>query len=217
MALLFAALIAILQAPATTVAPLDPRWSIPFDTPPVAAAGFDATTAYVPLKGGQLVAVDLDSGGIRFLVWRNQEGCRFEHLDIGSFAFFGAGARRATLEEAAEAAFAADPEFDLVAALAIHRRCLVLAETLGSTASNLCLDTGRFYAVGQEINANHLRSARFGRVTGTARALHLGSRTHVWDIQLEDESGRLTCVSRLTMAVIDAPGKGMVLLAPEQS
>jgi len=94
---------------------------------------------------------------------------------------------------------------------------VVLAETLGSTASNLCLDTRRFYAVGQEINANHLRSTRFGRVTGTARALHLGSRTHVWDIQLEDESGRLTCVSRLTMAVIDAPGKGMVLLAPGQS
>lgn len=67
MALLFAALIAILQAPVATVAPLDPRWSIPFDTPPVAAAGFDATTAYVPLKGGQLVAVDLDSGTVR---WR---------------------------------------------------------------------------------------------------------------------------------------------------
>lgn len=67
MALLLAALIAILQAPATTVAPLDPRWSIPFDTPPAAAAGFDTSTAYVPLKGGQLVAVDLDSGVVR---WR---------------------------------------------------------------------------------------------------------------------------------------------------
>lgn len=67
MALLVAALIAILQAPATTVAPLDPRWVIPFDTPPAAAAGFDATTAYVPLKGGQLVAVDLDQGTVR---WR---------------------------------------------------------------------------------------------------------------------------------------------------
>jgi hypothetical protein len=75
--------------------------------------------------------VDLESGPVRLLVWRNQEGCRFEHLDIGSFAFFGAAARRATLEEAAEAAFAADPEFDLVAALAIHRRCLMLADTLG--------------------------------------------------------------------------------------
>jgi outer membrane protein assembly factor BamB len=71
MALLFAALLAILQvpspAPETIVAPLDPRWAIPFDTPPVAAAGFDTTTAYVPLKGGQLVAVDLDQGTVR---WR---------------------------------------------------------------------------------------------------------------------------------------------------
>jgi outer membrane protein assembly factor BamB len=67
MALLFAALIAILQVPETAVAPLDPRWSIPFETPPVAAAGFDATTAYVPLKGGQLVAVELDRGTVR---WR---------------------------------------------------------------------------------------------------------------------------------------------------
>lgn len=67
MALLLAALIAILQEPATTVAPLDPRWSLPFDSPPAAAAGFNASTAFVPLKGGQLVAVDLDSGAVR---WR---------------------------------------------------------------------------------------------------------------------------------------------------
>lgn len=67
MALFFAAVMAILQAVETTVAPLDPRWSIPFETPPVAAAGFDATTAYVPLKGGQLVAVDIDGGSVR---WR---------------------------------------------------------------------------------------------------------------------------------------------------
>lgn len=67
MALLFATLIAIVQAAVATVAPLDPRWSIPFETPPAAAAGFDPTTAYVPLKGGQLVAVDLDTGVVR---WR---------------------------------------------------------------------------------------------------------------------------------------------------
>jgi 1,4-dihydroxy-2-naphthoyl-CoA hydrolase len=83
-----------------------------------------------------------------------------------------------------------------------------LAETLGSLASNCCIDTSRFYAVGQEINANHLRSARSGRVTGTARPLHLGSRSHVWDIRIEDDAGRLTCVSRLTMSVLEAPGKG---------
>ena len=75
--------------------------------------------------------VDLDSGPVRLLIWRNPEGCRFEHLATGSFAFFEAAARGATLEEAAEAALTADPEFDLVAALAIHRRCLVLADTLG--------------------------------------------------------------------------------------
>lgn len=67
MGFLVAAVIVILQAVAATVAPLDPRWVIPFDSPPAAAAGFDATTAYVPLKGGQLVAVDLDRGTVR---WR---------------------------------------------------------------------------------------------------------------------------------------------------
>jgi 1,4-dihydroxy-2-naphthoyl-CoA hydrolase len=83
-----------------------------------------------------------------------------------------------------------------------------LAETLGSVAANFCIDTTRFYCVGQEINANHVRSARSGRVTGTARPIHLGSRSHVWDIRIEDEAGRLTCVSRLTMSVIEAPGRG---------
>lgn len=75
--------------------------------------------------------VDLHAGPVQLLLWRNPEGCRIEHLDAGSFAFFGAAARGATLEEAAEAALTADPEFDLVAALAIHRRCQVLADTLG--------------------------------------------------------------------------------------
>jgi 1,4-dihydroxy-2-naphthoyl-CoA hydrolase len=85
---------------------------------------------------------------------------------------------------------------------------VALAETLGSMAANFCIDTSKVYCVGQEINANHVRSARSGRVTGTARPVHLGSRSHVWDIRLEDEAGRLTCVSRLTMSVIEAPGKG---------
>ncbi len=67
MALLFAVVIAIVQAVAVTVAPLDARWSLPFETPPLAAAGFDGTTAYVALKGGELVAVDLDHGTVR---WR---------------------------------------------------------------------------------------------------------------------------------------------------
>lgn len=80
---------------------------------------------------------------------------------------------------------------------------VTLAETLGSVAANCCIDAARRFAVGQEINANHLRSARSGHVTGTARPLHLGARTQVWDIRIEDEKGRLTCVSRLTVAVVE--------------
>jgi 1,4-dihydroxy-2-naphthoyl-CoA hydrolase len=77
-----------------------------------------------------------------------------------------------------------------------------LAETLGSCAANCCLDTETEYAVGLEINANHLRSVRAGKVTGTARPLHIGRRTQVWETRVEDDDGRLVCVSRLTMAVM---------------
>ncbi len=80
---------------------------------------------------------------------------------------------------------------------------VTLAETLGSVASNCCLDPERFYSVGQEINANHIRSTRDGQVVGTARPLHLGARSHVWEIRIEDERGRLTCISRLTMSVVE--------------
>ena len=78
-----------------------------------------------------------------------------------------------------------------------------LAETLGSVGANLCVDGSRYYCVGQEINANHLRPVRRGRVIGTAKPLHLGRRSQVWDIRIEDEKGRLACVSRLTMAVVE--------------
>lgn len=85
---------------------------------------------------------------------------------------------------------------------------VALAETLGSVAANFCVDTERFYCVGQEINANHLRAVRSGRVTGTARPIHLGGRSQVWEIRIEDEAARLTCISRLTMSVLEAPGRG---------
>ncbi len=85
-----------------------------------------------------------------------------------------------------------------------------LAETLGSVGANLCVDGSRYYCVGQEINANHLRPVREGRVTGTAKPVHLGRRSQVWDIRIEDESGRLSCVSRLTLSVVEgrAPSIG---------
>lgn len=80
---------------------------------------------------------------------------------------------------------------------------VLLAETLGSSAGNLCVAPGQV-CVGLEINANHLRAVRSGQVTGNARALHVGGRTQVWQIHIEDERGRLCCVSRLTLAVVAA-------------
>ncbi|MFI8483162.1 hotdog fold thioesterase [Pseudomonas sp. NPDC078700] len=79
---------------------------------------------------------------------------------------------------------------------------VVLAETLGSTASYQCIDSDKFYCVGLEVNANHLRGVRSGRVNATARAVHLGRTTHVWDIRLTTEDGKTSCISRLTVAVV---------------
>ncbi|GGD51151.1 hotdog fold thioesterase [Pseudoxanthomonas indica] len=79
---------------------------------------------------------------------------------------------------------------------------VALAETLGSMAGNLTVDTGKEMVVGVEINANHLRAVREGVVTGTARALHVGRTTQVWEIRIENEQGKLVCVSRITLAVV---------------
>lgn len=78
---------------------------------------------------------------------------------------------------------------------------VALAESLGSLAGNLCLDSSQM-AVGLDINANHVRAVTAGTVTGTARALHIGRSTQVWEIRIEDEHGRLVCISRLTLAVV---------------
>ena len=86
---------------------------------------------------------------------------------------------------------------------------VVLAETLGSLAANLCVDPKTQACVGQEINANHLRPVVSGRVTGTARPIHLGTRSQVWQIEIRDERDRLVCISRLTMAVIDRPAEAI--------
>jgi|SRR5690554_3721659 len=80
---------------------------------------------------------------------------------------------------------------------------VLLAETLGSSAGNMCVAEDEV-CVGIEINANHVRGVREGRVTGTARALHLGRSTQVWEIRIEDSRGRLACISRLTLAVVPA-------------
>ena len=86
---------------------------------------------------------------------------------------------------------------------------VVLAETLGSIAANLCVDQSRQACVGQEINANHLRPVASGLVTGTARPIHLGTRSQVWQIEIRDERERLVCISRLTMAIIERPAEAI--------
>ena len=78
-----------------------------------------------------------------------------------------------------------------------------LAETLGSLAANLVVDPQRKYCVGLDINANHIRSAKSGQVTGIAKPLHIGASTQVWHIEIRDDEGRMTCISRITMAVLD--------------
>lgn len=79
---------------------------------------------------------------------------------------------------------------------------VALAETVGSTAALLTLDTEQELAVGLDINANHLRGVRQGIVTATARALHRGRSTQVWEIRITAEDDSLVCISRLTMAVV---------------
>jgi 1,4-dihydroxy-2-naphthoyl-CoA hydrolase len=82
---------------------------------------------------------------------------------------------------------------------------VALAETLGSAAGMMLVDPAREIVVGIEINANHLRGVKSGIVTGTARTLHVGRSTQVWEIRIEDEGRRLVCISRLTLAVVPRP------------
>ena len=79
---------------------------------------------------------------------------------------------------------------------------VVLAETLGSVAADACMDDPDKTCVGLEINANHLRAVRDGYVHGTARPIHIGRSTQVWEIKISDEAQRLVCISRITMAVV---------------
>lgn len=79
---------------------------------------------------------------------------------------------------------------------------VVLAETLGSVASLLLIDEQQFRAVGLEINANHLRPVKEGYVHGVCTPIHIGQKTHVWDIRISNEAGKPVCVSRLTVAIV---------------
>ena len=78
----------------------------------------------------------------------------------------------------------------------------VLAETIGSMAAQFCVDRKTHYCVGLDLNTNHIRSIRDGKVTGIAAPFHLGRSTHVWSIEIKNDAGQLISISRLTMAVL---------------
>ena len=80
---------------------------------------------------------------------------------------------------------------------------VVFAESLGSLASNLIVDQEHQYCVGLDINANHVKGVKKGVIFGKAEAVHIGKRTHVWQINITNENKELVCTSRLTIAVID--------------
>lgn len=80
---------------------------------------------------------------------------------------------------------------------------VTLAETLGSVAATCCVDPNTQYCVGLDINANHVKSVKSGYVFGTTKPIHIGKRTHVWEIRIVNEAHELVCISRITMAVID--------------
>ena len=82
---------------------------------------------------------------------------------------------------------------------------VVLAETAASTGGWMQIDQSKERIVGIEINANHLRAKRDGMLTAIALPLHIGRRTHVWDVRITDEEGKLVCISRCTVAVVPAP------------
>ena len=84
---------------------------------------------------------------------------------------------------------------------------VALAETLGSVCAAFVIDHEKFIAVGLEINANHIRSARSGWVYGIAKAIHIGASTHVWEIKITDERDKIICVSRITVAILKKPAE----------
>jgi 1,4-dihydroxy-2-naphthoyl-CoA hydrolase len=83
---------------------------------------------------------------------------------------------------------------------------VALAETLGSIASTLCINMEKSYCVGMSISSNHLRPVTSGMVTGIATPLHIGLSTHLWNIEIIAEHGKLVSVSRLTTAILQRPG-----------
>ncbi|MGV3638254.1 MAG: hotdog fold thioesterase [Flavobacteriales bacterium] len=123
--------------------------------------------------------------------------------------------RANTLLEHLDIRFGVDSEGRLQASMPVDHRThqpmgllhggatAALAETLGSVGSAMLIDLKEQATVGMEITANHLRGVRSGRVTATGELVHQGSKTHVWDIRVHDEAGKLIAICRLTNMIID--------------
>lgn len=80
---------------------------------------------------------------------------------------------------------------------------VVLAETVGTYASSLVIDSTKFIVVGLDVNANHLRPVSSGDVKAVCSPIHIGNKTHVWDIKIFNEQDKIVCIVRLTVAIID--------------
>lgn len=122
------------------------------------------------------------------------EGCMVEHLGI-QFTEIGDNFLVATMP--------VDHRTKQPLGLLHGGASVALAETMGSLGATLCLDLNKQYAVGLEINTNHIKSAKKGVVTGKASPIHLGRGTHVWSIEIKNEDNQLVAISRITMAILD--------------
>ena len=123
-----------------------------------------------------------------------RKGAMAEHLDIW-YTYIGDDCIRATMP--------VDHRTMQPYGLLHGGASLVLAEELGSIAANLTIDNTEKVCVGLDINANHIKSVKNGRVTGEAKPIKLGNRIQVWEIKLFNEQNDLTCISRLTVAVLE--------------
>ena len=122
------------------------------------------------------------------------DGCMVEHLGI---QFTEIGDRHLT------ATMPVDHRTKQPLGLLHGGASVALAETMGSLGATLCLDLNKQYAVGLEINTNHIKSAKTGVVTGKATPIHVGNATHVWSIEIKNEENQLVAISRITMAILD--------------
>lgn len=122
------------------------------------------------------------------------EGCMVEHLGI-VFTEVGTHSLTATMP--------VDKRTKQPMGLLHGGASVALSETMGSVASVLCIDLQQKAAVGLEINANHIKSAKEGVVTGVCSPIHIGRSTHVWNIEIKNDQQQLVAISRITVAIID--------------